>query len=53
MDDPYTYFNFRIYSVQALNNSSSSFFYQKIAELTGGYHLHLDQVPKGQLQMGK
>ena len=38
-----TIFFHRIYSVQALNNSSSSFFYQKIADLTGGYHLMLDQ----------
>ena len=36
-------FYLRIYSVQALNNSSSTSFYRKIAELTGGYHLHLDQ----------
>lgn len=33
----------KIYSVQALNRSSSNRFYSSIASLTGGYHLKLDQ----------
>lgn len=33
----------KIYSVQALNNSASTSFYRELANLTNGYHLHLDQ----------
>lgn len=33
----------RIYSVQALNNSTSTVFYETMASLTGGIHLKLDQ----------
>ena len=29
--------------VQALNNSASNHFYRTLADLTSGYHLHLDQ----------
>lgn len=33
----------RVYAVQALNNSASTSFYRTVADLTSGYHLHLDQ----------
>jgi hypothetical protein len=33
----------RIYSVQALNNSMATTFYRSLADLTSGFHLHLDQ----------
>jgi hypothetical protein len=33
----------KIYSVQALNRSISTKFYSKLASITGGYHLKLDQ----------
>ena len=32
-----------VYGVQALNRSHATHFYQEIAQLTGGYHLTLDQ----------
>ena len=33
----------RIYSVQALNHSGATSFYERIAALTDGFHLKLDQ----------